>query len=141
MIEGVKFEKAKKVETYDANKKNNGHLIELFKDGDKTVAYKTTIDVGGFKGYHLHRIRAAHYVCLKGKIKVILYQGKNKEEHIMDASDPSRLFIPPNVATGIKNIGDEDAWIINFPNPAYDPHLKGEQVEYTQEELEQGIVK
>ncbi len=141
MISGVVFQKAKKVDTFDLNKNKNGFLVELFKDGDKTLLYKTTLNVGAFKGYHLHRIRSAHYVCIKGKVKIILYKDKEKEEHIMDATEPSRLFIPPNVATGLQNIGHEDAWIINYPTPAYDPALKGEQVEYTEEELKAGIIK
>ena len=30
---------------------------------------------------------------------------------------------------------------MNYPDPPYDPALKDEQVEYTQEELERGVVK
>jgi len=63
------------------------------------------------------------------------------EEHILDASEPKRLLIPKNVATGLQNIGDEDGWLVNYPDPPYDPSLQDEQVEYTQEELERGVVK
>ncbi|MBI3335190.1 MAG: hypothetical protein HY001_01700, partial [Candidatus Portnoybacteria bacterium] len=45
------------------------------------------------------------------------------------------------IATGLQNIGDEEAWLINWPDPPYDPNLIDEQVEYTEEELEKGIVK
>lgn len=134
-------ELAKKVITRTAAGEENGFLIELYKDGDKTVAYLTAAKPGAFKGYHLHRIRAARYACIRGKMRIILYKDKQREEHILDATQPSRLFIPPNIATGLENIGQEEAWLINYPDPAYDPNLKDEQVEYTQEELEQGIVK
>ena len=134
-------EPAKKVLTRTAVGEENGFLIELYKDEDKTVAYLTAAKPGAFKGYHLHRVRAARYVCLRGKMRIILYKDKQREEHILDATQPSRLFIPPNVATGLENIGEEEAWLINYPDPAYDPNLKDEQVEYNQEELEQGIVK
>lgn len=138
-----RIEPAKQVKTYDHNKVENGFLTELFKDedGKKTVVYLSAAKPGAFKGYHLHRVRAARYMCIKGKIKVILYQNKNREEHILDAAHPQRLFIPPDVATGLLNIGDEEAWLINYPDPAYDPDMKDEQVEYTEEELKQGIVK
>lgn len=132
---------AKKVVTFDADKKENGFLIELYNDNNKTIAYLTAAKPGAFKGYHLHRVRAARYVCIRGKMRIILYKNKQREEHILDADIPTRLFIPPNIATGLENIGDEEAWLINYPDPAYDPNLKDEQVEYTQEELEQGIVK
>lgn len=139
----AKLEDTKKVETYDLEKNVNGSLTELYKDGEKTVAYLTTLRPGMFKGYHLHRVRAARYVILKGKMKIFLYQPgtKNKEEYVLDAVSPKRLFIPKDIATGLLNIGDDEAWLINYPDPPYDPNLKDEQVEYTLEELEQGIIK
>lgn len=135
-------EQAKKVKTVDyKTKSENGFLIELFKDGDKTAVYLTAAAQGAFKGYHLHRIRASRYVCIKGKMKITLFVNGKFEEHILDSSDPKRLYIPNNIATGLENIGLEEAWLINFPSPPYDPDLKDEQVDYTREELEQGVVK
>jgi dTDP-4-dehydrorhamnose 3,5-epimerase-like enzyme len=141
-------EAAKKVPTNDHQGNANGWLLELFKDkdtGEKTEAYMTAAFPGAFKGYHLHRVRAARYVAVKGKMKIICYerQGEQwiKTEFILDSEKPERLFIPKNVATGLENIGTEEAWLINYPDPAYDPSLKDEQVEYTKEELEKGILK
>ncbi len=141
MIDQVSKEPAKRVITYAHDGSENGWLVELYKDGDKTTAYLTAASPGAFKGYHLHRVRAARYVCVRGRMKIILYVAGNRQEHILDASAPERLFIPPNVATGLLNIGDEEAWLINYPDPAYDPALKDEQVEYTEAELEAGVVK
>jgi len=151
----VTQEPAKKVTTFDADKQKNGWLIEMFKDkktDKKTEVYLSAALPGAFKGYHLHRVRAARYVCLKGKMKIITYEvDKTKStskkvkwvrsEHILDASNPTRLFIPKNIATGLENIGKEDGWLVNYPDPAYDPSLKDEQVEYTQQELEDGVLK
>lgn len=141
-------ESAKKVTTYDHHGVENGWLVELFKDkqtSQKTEVYLTAAIPGAFKGYHLHRIRAARYVCLKGQMKIITYvrdQGRwVRSEHILRADQPERLFIPAEVATGLENIGSDEAWLVNYPDPAYDPSLKGEQVEYTQSELESGILK
>ena len=135
------IEHAKQVVTFDHTGKENGFLTELVKDGKKTLVYLSAVKPGSFKGYHLHRVRAAQYICIKGKMKIILYKNMLREEHILDAAKPHRLFIPPNVATGLMNIGDEEAWLINYPNPAYDPDFKDEQVEYTEEELKHGIIK
>lgn len=138
-------ESAKKVTTRDNTGVENGFLIELFKDGDQTVSYLTAAGVGALKGYHLHRVRAARYVAIKGKMKITTYSLIDKkwvrEETVLDAATPTRMFIPKGVATGLENIGNEEAWLINYPDPAYDPKLTGEQVEYTLEELEQGVVK
>jgi len=134
---------AKKVITYDHSQKENGFLVELYKDGDKTTAYLTAAAPGAFKGYHLHRVREARYVCVKGKMKIILYKPgtSEREEFILDSSKPQRLFIPKDIATGLENIGEEEAWLVNYPDPAYDPSLVDEQVEYTQTELESGVIK
>ena len=139
MITDVIENTAKKVVTYDLGGKENGWLMELFKDGDKTAAYLSAALPGAFKGYHLHRVRAARYVCLKGTMKIILYINGNREEH--ELTPGKTLTIPKNIPTGLLNAGDEEAWLINYPDPPYDPSLKDEQVDYTQEELEQGIVK
>lgn len=139
-----RIEDAKKVSTFDLSGTENGFLIELYKDGEKTIAYLTATKPGGFKGYHLHRVRAARYVCLRGRMKIILYRPgdpSSREEHILDAAKPTRLFIPNNIATGLENIGDEEVWLINYPDPPYDPNLKDEQVEYALDELESGVVK
>ena len=138
MITKAYTEPAKKVATYDLDKNENGFLMEMFKsdDGKKTEVYLSCAKPGAFKGYHLHRVRAARYVCVKGKMKIILYNNGKREEHILSAEEPKRLFIPPMVPTGLENIGSEDGWLINYPDPAYDPELKGEQVDFTQEELD-----
>ncbi len=140
MIDQVILEPAKRVATYDLEKQENGFLIELFKgdDGSTTEAYLTAAAPGAFKGYHLHRVRASRYICIKGVMKIILYVDGKREEHLLDAKNPTRLFIPKNVPTGLENIGDEEAWLINYPDPPYDPELKDEQVDFTQEECDSG---
>lgn len=150
MIDEIRREPAKRVTTFDHSGAENGSLIELYKDGAKTTAYLTAASPGAFKGYHLHRVRAARYVCVRGRMRIILYSRNlnevgetrwQREEHMLDASMPERLYIPKDVATGLENVGDEEGWLINYPEPAYDPDLKDEQVEYTQAELEAGVVK
>ena len=147
-MSSVRTEPAKKVTTYDHSKQENGFLIELFKDkesGEKTEAYLTAAAPGAFKGYHLHRVRAARYVALKGKMKITTYEymdGKwEKTETILDALSPTRMFIPKDIATGLENIGTEEAWLINYPDPPYNPSLRDEQGEYTEDVLLKGIVK
>jgi dTDP-4-dehydrorhamnose 3,5-epimerase-like enzyme len=149
MIDSVERQSAKRVTTFDHSGRENGWLTELYKDGDKTTAYITAASPGAFKGFHLHRVRASRYVCIRGTMRIILYSLQphsagntwRRQEYVLDAATPERLFIPKDVATGLENIGDEEGWLVNYPDPAYDPALKDEQVEYTQTELESGIVK
>jgi dTDP-4-dehydrorhamnose 3,5-epimerase-like enzyme len=145
MIDRIYSELAKKVPTKDHDGNPNGFLVELQKDGDLTTLYLTAATPGAFKGFHLHRVRAARYCVVKGKMRITMFTHRDgkweKEEKILDATDPERLFIPKDVATGLENIGSEDAWLVNYPDPAYDPTLNDEQVEYTLLELEDGVVK
>lgn len=127
---------AKKIITKDINGNENGFLIELEKDGNLTTSYLSCTYPGAFKGFHLHRIRTANYVCIRGTIKIILYTARGREEHVLSADKPQRLYIGTNIPTGLLNEGTEEAWIVNFPYPAYDPSLKGEQLEFTQEQLD-----
>ena len=143
MVDDIKEEHVKKVITFDTSKNENGYLLELFKDktGKKTEVYMSVTKPGCFKGYHLHKVRSARYICIKGKIKITLFLDGKFQEHILDSKENKRLFIPNNIPTGIENIGKEDAFLINYPDPSYDPDLKDEQIEYTREELEQGKLK
>lgn len=139
MTTQVTKDSAKKVTTYDLTGKENGWLMELFKDDDKTIAYLSTALPQAFKGYHLHKVRAARYVCVRGTMTIILYMNGKFERHILKTGD--RLTIPKNIPTGLLNEGTEEGWLINYPDPPYDPSFTDEQVDYTQEELEKGIAK
>jgi dTDP-4-dehydrorhamnose 3,5-epimerase-like enzyme len=138
-------EDTKVVTTYDPTGVVNGSLKELYKDGNKTLVYMTSAKPGCTKGYHLHRVRAARYFPVIGTVKIVLWRPgtpeSEKEVHVLSSDKPQRLYIPKDVATLLVNDSDSEAFFINFPDPAYDPELKDEQVEYTEEELKSGIVK
>lgn len=133
-------EVAKRVTTKDLDGNENGFLIELFKskDNTKTEVYLSAATPGAFKGYHLHRVRAARYMCVRGSMKIILYVNGKREEHILTEDNNVRLYIPKNIPTGLMNIGEVDGWLVNYPDPAYDPNLKDEQVDFTEEQCENG---
>jgi len=141
-------EKAKLVITKDPSGNENGWLMELFKDGDKTLSYLTVTKPGAFKGYHLHRLRTANFICVKGKVRLITYTFNGdyefhgewtRDEVILEPGD--RVTVPPFTPTALESISEEDSWLINYPNPAFDPTITDEQVEYTLQELEEGVVK
>lgn len=114
-------ELCKRVKTFDPSGEQNGYLYELFKSGRKTTCYLTSALPGCFKGFHTHRVRESNYVCVKGRIKIILITKNGREEHFLDSEIPERLNIGINIPTAIMNEWDEEAWLINMPDPAYDP--------------------
>lgn len=126
-------EQCKRVETKDPTGKPNGFLIELNKTGrrgNKTATYLTAAYPGCFKGYHAHRVRESNYVCIRGRIKVVLVTKYGVQEYILEETNPVRLNIPINIPTAIINESETDeAWLINCPDPAYDPALTFEQVD------------
>lgn len=139
MLERVRREPCKRVATSDAGGTPNGFVVELYKDGPKTTLYLTAAYPKAFKGFHLHTLRSSHYVCLKGTMKITIVEGAKKVEHVLDAAQPERLLVPTHVWIGLENVGDEEAWLVNLPDPAYDPDLKGEQQEKTPEEIERQL--
>ncbi len=139
----TELESLKKVITKDLEGNINGTLIELLKEDEKTLAYLTTILPGKVKGYYLHKIRECNYICIKGKVDVIIYdlEEKNKQKFTLNSENPQKLKILTNLAAGFENHYEEEAFLINFPNPPYDPeHSKiGERIKYSKEELEKLI--
>ena len=135
----IKIENAKKIITKDLDGNNNGYLIELGREGRFTTSYLSAVSPGSFKGYHSHTVREANYVCVKGRLKIVLVSKTATDrvdviEYILDSDTPQRLHIPAHIPTGLVNESkDEEAWIVNTPNPPYDPELKDEQLEFTLE--------
>lgn len=136
----IKYDKAKVVRTQDSNGRSNGILVELAKEGKKITSYMTVVNPKSVKGYYLHRIREANYVCINGEIEIKMFTyGKNGVElvrYLLRQGD--KLHIPKYIPTAIANRGKHPAWIINFPNPACDPDLTDEQIEFTEEECRDG---
>ena len=125
----TKLTQCKTITTYDKKGMENGSVIELIKDGDKTTLYITTIKPGRFKGYHIHKRRTNKFTCIKGSLEIYVYDPNTQRDLKlgMDAEYPEVLTIPPNLAIGIENLGFTDGWLLNFPDPAYDPNDKDEQ--------------
>lgn len=131
----IHIESAKKIPTKNSQSEQNGYILELFKNSQKTIAYLSMIKPGFFKGFHLHIIRTCELICIKGKVRLTLYFHGEKKVYKLSENNPSRIFIPNKVAIGILNYGKDDAWIVNYTNPPYDPAThKGEQLEFTEEE-------
>lgn len=83
---------------------------------------------GVIRGWHWHRRQTDVIVVLVGRVVVPLYDGRQGsatfgevQEHVLDASCPMTLFIPPGVYHGYRTISRDPAIIVNFPDQTYDP--------------------
>jgi len=78
------------------------------------------------KGWHLHRIQVDNVVCIKGMIKLVLYDQRpdsptkgEVNEFFIGEHDLMRVQIPNNVLHGWKCISESEAIIINCPSELY----------------------
>ena len=125
MIHGVKVKKLKVVSD------ERGRLMEMLRADDELFlrfgqVYMTTAYPGVVKAWHYHKRQVDHFVCVKGMMKVVLYDSRpesstHKEinEFFMGDYNPILLQIPPLVYHGFKCICEDEAIVINCPTEVY----------------------
>jgi dTDP-4-dehydrorhamnose 3,5-epimerase len=77
MIDGVKVKQLKAISD------ERGRLMEMLRADDEIFekfgqAYMTTVYSGVVKGWHYHKKQLDNFVCVKGMIKLVLYDGREK---------------------------------------------------------------
>ena len=125
MIHGVKTKMLRVIPD------ERGRLMEMLRSDDDLFirfgqVYMTTAYPGAVKAWHYHKKQVDHFVCVKGMMKVVLYDGRpesltHKEinEFFIGEHNPLLLQIPPLVYHGFKCIGGEEAIVINCPTETY----------------------
>ena len=76
--------------------------------------YFSTIYPGVVKGWHRHRNMTLHYVCIHGRVKLVIYDERetsptrgNLMEVFLGPDDYSLVVIPPDLWNGFKGMGNE----------------------------------
>jgi dTDP-4-dehydrorhamnose 3,5-epimerase len=125
MIDGVKVKPLKVIPD------ERGHLMEMLRCDDEFYqkfgqVYLTVAYPGVVKGWHYHKVQTDHFVCVKGMLKVVLYDDRDGSptkgevnEFFMGERNPILLVIPNGVLHGMKGIGTEAAYLINVPTEQY----------------------
>lgn len=125
MIDGVKVKNLK------INKDERGRLMEILRDDDNIFkkfgqVYISTINPDYVKGWHLHKKQTDNMTCIKGKVKLVLYDSRENsntkgklQEFFLNLENPLLIQIPPNVYHGVENLGSEEAVIVNIPTEHY----------------------
>jgi dTDP-4-dehydrorhamnose 3,5-epimerase len=142
MIDGVKTKRLKVIPD------ERGRLMEVLRADDEMFRkfgqiYMTTAYPGVVKGWHYHKKQWDHFVCVKGMMKVVLYDSRDDSptkgeinEFFLGDHNPMVLQIPPYVFHGFKCVADHESIIINIPTevfhyddpdefraPAHDPNI------------------
>ena len=108
-----------------------GWLIELLRsDWDVYEkfgqVYLTTVYPGVVKAWHYHKKQTDHMACIKGMLKLALYDSRESSPTCKQVAElslgdrrPLLVKIPPLVYHGFKAVGGETAYVINVPTETY----------------------
>jgi len=125
MIQGVKTKKLNVIPD------ERGYLMEILRNDDDIFkqfgqAYLTTAYPGVTKAWHYHKIQTDNFTCVKGMMKVALYDDRNDSETYQEINEffigeknPLLISVPPGVYHGFKAIGDEMAIFLSIPTEPY----------------------
>jgi dTDP-4-dehydrorhamnose 3,5-epimerase-like enzyme len=116
-----------RIRTKDANGNVNGWLLPLWniheQDWRPTQVYLTAVSPGGAKGPHLHKLRTGRFVCISGEVEIRMRdpEGYYCTDHTGEATHHPCIIVPAGWAAEIRNIGDKEALVLNFPDRAWRP--------------------
>jgi dTDP-4-dehydrorhamnose 3,5-epimerase len=125
MIEGVKTKQLKPVCD------ERGRLMEIFRsDWNEFIkfgqVYMTTAYPGVVKGWHYHKKQTDTFICIKGMMKVVLYDSRKGSktygevnEFFIGEHNPALVQIPKFVYHGFKCISDKEAVVLNIPTELF----------------------
>jgi dTDP-4-dehydrorhamnose 3,5-epimerase-like enzyme len=104
-----------------------GWLAEILKGEevgpDFGQIYITVAHPNKIKGNHYHAEKTEWICVIKGKAKISFVDIDNGMRKHIFVNDEELLTIkvPPKIAHGFKNIGDEMLYILIYTNKVYDP--------------------
>ncbi len=122
-----------RIDTKDDSGNPNGYVITLWnkheQDWTPQQVYLTVIAPHSQKGPHLHMKRCGRFVCIKGDVRVVKRVGDKdgtatelsfySRQHTGERLGHHMVEVPPGTPAALVNIGDEPAYVINMPSPAW----------------------
>ena len=104
---------------------NRGKVIHMLRTDSQVFEkfgeiYFSTIYHQSIKGWHLHKESTLNYVCIKGKVKLVLFDNRKEsstkgvyQELILSPEDYFLVTIPPNIWNGFKGLDKNESIIAN----------------------------
>lgn len=133
MINGVKTKNLKVIPD------ERGRLMEILRKDDSLYkefgqVYITTTYPGVVKAWHKHEKQTDNVVCVRGMIKLALYDPREKSstfkeinQFYLGVHNPMLVQIPPDIYHGWMCISEEEAIIVNIPTEIYNYKNPDEQ--------------
>lgn len=117
-----------------------GWLLELFRADEfpegfePAMAYISLTHPGVARGPHEHVHQTDGFAFVDGRYEVYLWEnrpGQEQQSQTIQAGGehPVVVFVPPGVVHAYRNVGDRDAFVINFPDKLYAGWGKSEPVD------------
>jgi dTDP-4-dehydrorhamnose 3,5-epimerase len=125
MIHGVRVKQLR------MNCDERGRLMEILRRDDREFIkfgqlYMTTAFPGVVKGWHYHKKQIDSFSVVKGMIKLVLYDAREKSkthnevnEFFLGEHNPILVQIPNFVYHGFKCVSETEAIVINCPTEPY----------------------
>jgi len=125
MIDGVRIKQLKVIPD------ERGRLMEMLRRDDDCFrsfgqVYMTTAYPGVVKAWHYHKKQWDHFVCVRGMMKVVLYDSREGSptcgevnEFLIGEHRPILLQIPPMVYHGFKCVSEYEAVVVNTTSEVY----------------------
>ena len=126
MIEGVKITKLKILRDH------RGSILTMLRSDSKVYEsfgeiYFSTIFYNSIKAWHFHKKAVLNYACIKGKVKLILYDDRKNsksfgkyDEYILTPKKYFLITIPPLIWSGFKGLNQQESIIANCINLPHD---------------------
>lgn len=142
-IEGVVIQPLRRFE--DAR----GWLTELFREDElpdgfqPAMAYLSVTHPGVARGPHEHVAQTDGFAFIDGAYRLFLWDNRpaaarTRETHEVGAQSPVLVVVPPGVVHAYQNVGDRDAFVLNFPNQLYAGRGRAEPVDEIRHEADAG---
>ncbi len=126
-IDGVRFRATRPVPHEDGTVTEVARAVWPEIDLPVVQVHITTTLPGRIRAWGLHRASTDRLFVVKGLVSIVLYDPRSGSatngcvnEFRVSERNPGLLVIPPNLFHGWKNIGVDEAFIINMPSYQYD---------------------
>ena len=111
----------------------DGHLTEIARldwdvvDAPIVQVHMTTTLPGRIRAWGLHKLSTDRLFVASGLVNIVCFDTRNESptfgclnQVTLSDRNPALVVVPPNVFHGWKNIGVDEAIVINMPSNLYD---------------------
>jgi len=84
--------------------------------------YFSTVYPGVIKGWHKHTKMELNYCCIKGMIKLVVFDGRNFEEYYLGDKNYCLVKVRPEIWNAFQGLGTEEAIVANCASIPHDPN-------------------